>query len=170
MRKQFSLARALYVVYWFCSAAIIASPAQTLTTLYTFCSQGNCANGSNPEGALIQGTDGNLYGTAELGGSRVCSYGCGTVFKITPSGMPTTLYTFCNQFPCADGAEPTAALLQASDGNFYGTTAFGGGQTATVAMAAGVARFSKSRLAVPSRRFTDSVPYQTVRMALSLVA
>ncbi len=52
--------------------------------------------------------------------------GVGTVFKITPSGTLTTLYSFCPQSGCTDGAEPNAALVQATDGNFYGTTFEGG--------------------------------------------
>ena len=101
----------------------------TLTTLYSFCSQPNCTDGSSPRGALFQATDGNFYGTTVLGGANVsCNsgYGCGTVFKITPSGTLTTLYSFCSQANCTDGAIPVAGLVQASDGDFYGTTEVGG--------------------------------------------
>jgi uncharacterized repeat protein (TIGR03803 family) len=52
--------------------------------------------------------------------------GCGTVFKITPSGKLTTLYSFCTQTNCSDGLAPGAGLVQATDGNFYGTTVLGG--------------------------------------------
>ncbi len=96
--------------------------AGTLTTLYSFCPQANCADGAGPRAALVQGTDGNFYGTTTGGGSG--SYG--TVFKITASGTLTTLYSFCSQSGCTDGAEPEAGLVQATDGNFYGTTYFGG--------------------------------------------
>ena len=51
----------------------------------------------------------------------------GTIFKITPQGVLTTLYTFCSQPNCTDGANPGTALMQSTDGNFYGTT-FSGGQ------------------------------------------
>jgi uncharacterized protein (TIGR03437 family) len=98
------------------------TPEGTFTTLYSFCSQGNeanCAEGANSEAALIQATDGNFYGTTALGGSD----GWGTIFKITPGGMLTTLYSFTFG---ADGAEPIAPLIQATDGNFYGTTRYGG--------------------------------------------
>src|ERR1039458_2600712 len=94
------------------------TPGGTLTTLHSFCIQANCADGANPFAALVQGTDGNLYGTTESGGS-----GWGTVFKITPGGTLTTLYSFTFG---TDGAEPTAPLIQARDGNFYGTTKYGG--------------------------------------------
>ncbi len=88
-----------------------------LTTLHSF------DNSEFPYAGLVQGADGNLYGTTSGGGA----YGYGTVFKITPSGMLTTLYSFCPAgFPCADGADPFAGLVQATDGNFYGTTFFGG--------------------------------------------
>jgi len=98
------------------------TPAGTLTTLYSFCAQPNCTDGSGPDGALVQGTDGNLYGTTQSGGA----YDYGTVFKITPSGMLTMLHSFCSQSNCNDGANPEAGLVQAIDGNFYGTATFGG--------------------------------------------
>jgi uncharacterized repeat protein (TIGR03803 family) len=96
-----------------------------LTTLYSFCSQSNCADGIYPEG-ILQATNGSFYGTANAGGA--CPYttqGCGTVFKLTSAGKLTTLYTFCPQNNCPDGANPIG-LVQASDGNFYGTTSQGG--------------------------------------------
>ena len=77
---------------------------------------------------LVQATDGNLYGTTAYGGLQNCyeRVGCGTVFKITPSGTLTTLYSFCSQSGCPDGAYPCAGLVQATDGNLYGTTFEGG--------------------------------------------
>jgi uncharacterized repeat protein (TIGR03803 family) len=109
------------------------TPAGTLTTLYSFCSQTNCSDGTNPRAGLIQGTDGNFYGTTNNGGAHDHSGceagnagGCGTVFKITPAGTLTTLYSFCSQTNCSDGADPEAGgLIQATDGNFYGTTSDG---------------------------------------------
>lgn len=107
------------------------TPAGILTTLYSFCSQTNCSDGSYPAAALTLGTDGNFYGTTQLGGFPGCRWegfadGCGTIFKITPTGALTTLYRFCHQKNCPDGEFPEAALVQATDGNFYGTTYFGG--------------------------------------------
>jgi uncharacterized repeat protein (TIGR03803 family) len=101
----------------------------TLTTLYSFCSQSSCGDGSDPQAGLIQATDGNFYGTTSAGGtSHYCSIdnGCGTVFKITPSGTLTTLYNFCSQNGCTDGSYSVTGLMQASDGNFYGTALTGG--------------------------------------------
>jgi uncharacterized repeat protein (TIGR03803 family) len=101
----------------------------TFSTLYSFCAQTNCADGDGPNGgALIQATDGNLYGVTNSGGinSPKCTYGCGTVFKITLGGALTTLYSFCSQPGCTDGAKPYAALVQGSDGKLYGTTVNGG--------------------------------------------
>jgi len=99
-----------------------------LTTLYSFCAQSGCTDGSYPFAGLIQGADGDFYGTTELGGINLCpSYsGCGTVFKITANGALTTLYRFCAQSGCADGKFPYAALVQATDGEFYGATQQGG--------------------------------------------
>jgi len=103
-----------------------AAHGQQLTTLYNFCSLGglDCTDGSAPSGYLIQGSDGNFYGTTTGGGQ----YGQGTVFKVTPTGTLTTLYSFCAQggADCTDGAQPVAGVIEGSDGNFYGTTAAGG--------------------------------------------
>lgn len=99
------------------------TPSGTLTTLYSFCSLSGCADGTVPFGTLIQATDGNFYGTT--GGDGANSHG-GTVFKITASGRLTTLHSFCSQSACADGSGPNAGLVQAADGNFYGTTYLGG--------------------------------------------
>ena len=114
-----------------CGAVFKLTPGGTLTILHSFCSQPNCADGAAPEGALLQTTDGNFYGTTAAGGasgncSGVYVNGCGTIFKITPSGTLTTLYSFCPQTGCADGTTPDAGLVQAADGNFYGTTEWGG--------------------------------------------
>ena len=102
------------------------TPSGTLTSLYSFCGQANCADGALPYAGLVQGTDGNFYGTTLEGGANTgCSLGagsCGTVFRITPGGTLTTLHSFCAQAGCADGGNPYAGLVQASDGNFYGTT------------------------------------------------
>ena len=79
-------------------------------------------DGGDPYAGLIRATDGNFYGTTSTCGA----HGGGTVFKITPGGNLTTVYSFCSQSSCGDGAESDAGLIQASDGNFYGTTYVGG--------------------------------------------
>ena len=105
-----------------CATTAIAQPAQTLTTLYSFCSQSGCPDGSDPIAGLVQATNGDLYGTTAKGGAN----GGGTVFKITPGGTLTTLYSFCSQTNCMDGVEPYAGLVQAANGDLYGTTVAGG--------------------------------------------
>lgn len=95
------------------------SPAGKLTTIYSFCSETNCTDGSQPYGGLVLGTDGNFYGTTSQGGADDIS---GTVFKITPSGILTTLHSFDN----ADGAASRAPMILGADGNFYGITQNGG--------------------------------------------
>ena len=92
-----------------------------LTTLYSFCIQTNCTDGKSPGVGLVLAGNGNFYGTAAKGGA----HGAGTVFKITPKGVLTTLYDFCPLAGCVDGSIPEA-LLQATDGNFYGLTRNGG--------------------------------------------
>jgi uncharacterized repeat protein (TIGR03803 family) len=111
-----------------CGAVFKITPAGTATLLYSFCSQPNCSDGANPQAGLVQGSDGNFYGTTELGGTGTgCFYGtCGTVFKITPQGALTTLYSFCTQSNCFDGSNPSGAVVQGSDGNFYSVTFDGG--------------------------------------------
>jgi uncharacterized repeat protein (TIGR03803 family) len=111
------------------------TPEGLLTTVYGFCSQ-SCADGASPRSALVQGSDGNFYGVTYLGGVSSCpGLGCGTIFKLTPSGNLTTLYSFCPQMSangvCPDGAQPFG-LMQATDGNFYGTTVIGGAGYGTV--------------------------------------
>jgi uncharacterized repeat protein (TIGR03803 family) len=88
--------------------------AGALTTLVRF----NGANGANPYGGLVQGTDGNFYGTTGRGGGS----DKGTVFRMTPDGTLTTLTSFTG----ANGAIPRGRLVQSPDGSFYGTTAEGG--------------------------------------------
>ncbi len=94
-----------------------SSSAQTFTTVATL----TLAQGSSPYSALVQGRDGNFYGTAYNGGA----HGWGSVFRVTPAGAVTVLYDFCAQANCADGADPGSIIL-ATDGNFYGTTSAGG--------------------------------------------
>ncbi len=102
--------------------------AGALTTLYNFCSQPGCIDGRDPTGALVQATDGNFYGTTagSSDDNPPCPDGCGTVLKLTPGGELTTLHTFCAGGNCADGADPVGALVQATDGSFYGTADTGG--------------------------------------------
>ncbi len=89
-----------------------------MTTLHSF----DGTDGANPYAGLIQATDRKLYGTTRLGGTN----NQGTIFQITLTGKLATLYSFCSQTNCTDGSSPQAKLVQASDGNFYGTTSAGG--------------------------------------------
>jgi hypothetical protein len=89
---------------------------------------------------LVQGRDGNFYGTTAAGGANNSTYckslyeyegnddlrGCGTVFKMTPEGKLTTTYSFCAESGCRDGYAPGGGLVQGNDGGFYGTTILGG--------------------------------------------
>jgi len=102
-----------------------SAQAQTFATLYSFCSEKDCKDGGEPYAGLIQGTDGNLYGTTEFGGTGSCSDvdGCGTAFKVSLSGALTTLHRFVRS---TDGAEPIAGLAQATNGDLYGAASVGG--------------------------------------------
>jgi uncharacterized repeat protein (TIGR03803 family) len=91
------------------------SPGGTYTKLYTFI----YSDGANPYAGLIQGSDGNFYGTTYAGGAQ----GHGTVFQVPTNGALTTLHSFAGAI---DGSHPLGGLVQGSDGNFYGTAAGGG--------------------------------------------
>jgi len=84
----------------------------------------------NPFGGLVEGSDGNFYGTTGGGASSQSNPNAGSAFKITPSGTITSLYTFCSLANCADGILPQESVVQGSDGNFYGST-YGGGTNNT---------------------------------------
>jgi len=100
------------------------TPSGKLTTMYQF--PGYPKGGAYPLGVLVQGTDGNLYGTTTEGGA----YNVGTIFEISPFGnfAFTTLFSFDG----TDGSYPYAGLVQGSNGNFYGTTNEGGDKNAGV--------------------------------------
>ncbi len=92
-----------------------------LTSLHSF---DGTNDGSHPLGNLVQGSDGSIYGTTQMGGA---GGGAGTVFKITSDGVLTTLHSFTGG---SDGEEVFNGLVQGSDGCFYGTTGYGGGANA----------------------------------------
>jgi len=81
-------------------------------------------NGAWPVGGLVEGPDGNLYGTTEEGGAYTNQYaqGLGTIYRVTPNGDITTLVSFDG----TNGLVPLAGLTLGADGRFYGTTALGG--------------------------------------------
>jgi uncharacterized repeat protein (TIGR03803 family) len=102
------------------ATAAVALPAQTFTSLFSF----DGTDGGQPHAGLVRATNGDLYGTTTKGSS--VNDDAGTVFKITPRGTLTTLYTFCSQSGCRDGIYPDAGLVQATNGDLYGTTFEGG--------------------------------------------
>jgi uncharacterized repeat protein (TIGR03803 family) len=103
--------------------AAMGLSAQTFTTLQRL----DGTDGALPTAGLTQATDGNFYGTTKLGGSA----NSGTIFRISPGGTLTTLYSFCLQSSCPDGAVPLAGLVQAANGDLYGTTSEGGAYSCT---------------------------------------
>src|ERR1700686_2567522 len=98
------------------------APAQTLTVLYNF---GGSSDGGDPYATLIRDSAGNLYSTADYGGTAFA----GVVFKVAPNGTETVLYNFSGG---ADGAQPFSALVRDKAGNLYGTTTMGGSANAGV--------------------------------------
>jgi uncharacterized repeat protein (TIGR03803 family) len=90
------------------------TPSGALTTLHSF----EGTDGVTPEAGLVQATNGNLYGTTSYGGANGSCFGngCGTVFKVTTSGILTTVHYFDG----TDGSAPQAGQIQATNGEFYG--------------------------------------------------
>jgi uncharacterized repeat protein (TIGR03803 family) len=112
----------------------VTSP--TLTPIYSFCSvvlDNICTDGAVPYSGLLADEQSNLYGTTEFGGA----YGQGTIFKLTPDGTETVLYSFCKQPQCADGDTPTGGLAF-YNGDLYGTAEYGGSSDCDQAPGCGV--------------------------------
>src|SRR5580658_2605815 len=123
-----------------CGAVVKITPAGVLSVLYSFpydISTSTAPDGWFPQAGLVQGKDGNFYGVATEGGTggEACAdttglSGCGTVFKLTPSGTLTVLHSFCGGSGCGslttDGAEPTGRMVFGANGDLYGTTQTGG--------------------------------------------
>jgi uncharacterized repeat protein (TIGR03803 family) len=84
-------------------------------------------DGAAPEDALVQASDGNFYGTTSTGGTLSTYYQSGTLFRITTKGVFTKLWDFNATDTSVNGISPYGGLIQASDGNLYGTTTAGGG-------------------------------------------
>lgn len=95
------------------------TPGGALTTLHTFTE----TDGDEPNGSLVQASEGNFYGVTSLGGA----HSVGTVFQVTSTGMLKTIYSFGSSPNGADGCTPNGGLVQGPDGRLYGTTRNGGG-------------------------------------------
>jgi uncharacterized repeat protein (TIGR03803 family) len=136
-RTLFIRAITLAVVLGLGLCAAQRAEAQTFTLLHTFT---GAPDGAVPIAGLVQDPAGNLYGTTQQGGitGGVCANsglnGCGTVFKVDPSGNETVLYRFTGG---TDGQFPSAGLVLDSAGNFYGTTQYGGPVTAACGIGCG---------------------------------
>jgi uncharacterized repeat protein (TIGR03803 family) len=98
------------------------TPGGAETILYSFCAAANCADGAAPRCALQFDSSGNLYGTTGGGGAN----NEGTVFKLSPRGTETVLYSFCTAANCTDGAVPFAGVIGDPATGLYGTTYYGG--------------------------------------------
>ncbi len=108
------------------------TPSGTFTTLHRFPYLAGTIGYPYGNGALVQGSDGRLYGSTFYGGSQSCDgFGCGTIFRISHSGNFKTLHNFDG----THGANSYGPLIEGSDGNFYGVASNGGsvsGQTGVV--------------------------------------
>lgn len=121
------------------------TPSGEETTLHNFCALQNCSDGIYPRAGVIQGTDGNFYGTAS--GEGGLSLTDGAIFQLTAAGVYTVLHTFCQTTGCADGYYPQQPLIQHTDGSFYGTTSkdgFGCGCGVVYGLTMGLGPFVKT--------------------------
>jgi len=139
-----------------------------LTTLYSFCAESGCADGQYPNAGLIQATDGDFYGTTQMGGPAPIT--AGTVFKITSHGKLTTLWSFCSETDCADGTGPRAGLLQDTNGDFYGTTYYGGSSGSVFSLSVGLEPFVEPQTASGAVGSRFWGPILAGRWALRLTA
>src|SRR5271170_7906045 len=105
---------ALFVLW---ATTTVTLPAQTFKILTSF----DNTDAALPWATLVQGNDGNFYGTTQNGGNTACALGCGTIFKIAPNGNLTSF-----SFNGTNGSDPIAGLVQAANGDFYGVTTSGG--------------------------------------------
>jgi uncharacterized repeat protein (TIGR03803 family) len=101
-----------------CGTVYSVTTSGKLVVLYNFRGE---SDGGNPKSGLID-VNGTLYGTTFYGGSAACTYGCGTVYSITPSGVEKVLYAFAGG---NDGEWPGAPLTSVH-GTLYGETTAGG--------------------------------------------
>ena len=125
-RLSFSPSRSIPIfvtlfILTFVAVAALPMQAQTFTVLHKFKGP---PDGGFPNGGVIVDSKGNLYGTTSEGGTGSCDGGCGTVFRLSPSGKVTILYSFTGTN--GDGKYPQGGLVRDISGNFYGTT-YGGG-------------------------------------------
>lgn len=99
--------------------------------LHSFCSKPICADGSSPNGAVVEDARGNLYGTTIMGGADSAGGGPGhgTVFKVDTAGNESVLYNFAG-IEQGDGEYPNGGLALDAQGNLYGTTYWGGSNKA----------------------------------------
>jgi uncharacterized repeat protein (TIGR03803 family) len=126
--KTFLMKRNAMLVFLVFGVLLGAVRAQNESVLYSFCAQADCTDGAFPYAGLVFDQKGNLYGTTTGGDNACYPDGCGVIFKLTPKGEETVLYSFCAQINCTDGANPSAGLIFDQKGNIYGTTRYGGGR------------------------------------------
>lgn len=111
-----------------CGTVFKLAPDGAETILHKFCARQNCTDGEAPNSGVVTDRNGNLFGTTTSGG-----VGGGVAFEVKPDGKEVVLYSFCSLQNCDDGKFPSAGLLEDKNGNFFGTTEYGGtGNNGTV--------------------------------------
>jgi uncharacterized repeat protein (TIGR03803 family) len=118
IKRLVACAMALAVALGFGLLAPRSAHAQTFTLLYGFTGG---SDGSGPEAPLLE-VNGHFYGTTSGGGAD----GYGTIFEVIAPGVEKVLYSFCAKTGCLDGSTPVSGLVVDTEGNFYGTTQYGG--------------------------------------------
>jgi uncharacterized repeat protein (TIGR03803 family) len=124
-RRGFHLS-AIFCLAFGAAASAGGASAATFNTIHDFCAQQDCTDGDGPTAPLTRDSSGNLYGTAEAGGTQ----DKGVVFEMSPAGNNSwtyqVLYSFCAKANCTDGSFPVGSVVIDTAGNLYGTTYFGG--------------------------------------------
>jgi uncharacterized repeat protein (TIGR03803 family) len=127
------------------------TPSGVTTSLYSFCPEASsCPSGRGPAYTLTQGADGSFYSVTRGGGAN----SEGVVYKISSTGAYSAIYSFCAKASCADGSTPESALILGSDGNFYGTTLYGGANNYGT-----VFKISPAGSLTTTYKFTNSAGY-----------
>ena len=123
--------------------------AGQISVIYAF----DDLDGAFATGGLVIANDSNLYGTTFQGGN----YAYGNIFRVTPSGAFVSLFSFAR--PNIDGYQPAATLLQATDGDFYGTTSAGGSDNMIATRVPAGAATGYIQVTTPTGTLTSSGPF-----------
>lgn len=120
VRQKVQISPASAALKMICALCLICTALGTAQAQVSILASFNGTDGNSPTTSLVEGSDGNFYGTIQEVTGTENFYRL--IYRVTPAGVLTTFYNFCSQPSCADGTMPEAALTLGSDGDLYGTT------------------------------------------------